>query len=237
MNIRATIKTLCYSTMSILLASWSSLLYAQSTDSSQSLTLFEDVESSNTRPNSSARPSRESRATISEPEFTLIGTSRIGGKHSAIVRHKSGEMLRVDVDSDSNTPLEGYSGYSIVDIAAGAISIRYPSNNACVDFSDQGVRCSSAGNIAELAIANAEPLESNSTAVGIADERVGSGDELVEELDIDPANPFERLRNGIGAQDADRTGGRFVPRRINPEDVPEGMRIVATPFGDRLVEQ
>ena len=29
----------------------------------------------------------------------------------------------------------------------------------------------------------------------------------------------------------------FTPRRINPEDVPPGMRVVSTPFGDRLVEE
>jgi hypothetical protein len=29
---------------------------------------------------------------------------------------------------------------------------------------------------------------------------------------------------------------RFRPRRINPDQVPDGMRVVSTPFGDRLVD-
>ncbi len=191
----------------------------------QSLSLFDAVESSAANNNAQNRPNREVRATISEPEFTLVGTSRIGNKYSAIVRHRSGEAVLVRTEGAGNTAIAGHSGYSVVDISSGTVSIRFPGNNACVDFSDLGVRCSSAGNIAELALANAEPLQ------GIIDEVE------VEEVVTDPANPFEALRNNAGAQDENGVGRRFVPRRIDPEDVPEGMRVIATPFGDRLVEE
>ena len=55
-----------------------------SPDTSQVLTLFDDVETSQSRPGELNRPSRESRATTSAPEFTLVGTSRIGSSYSAI---------------------------------------------------------------------------------------------------------------------------------------------------------
>ena len=53
-----------------------------------------------------------------------------------------------------------------------------------------------------------------------------------------PGNPFEALRNGRRGDTLNpgTNGARFTPRRIPPEDVPEGKRIVATPFGDRLVD-
>lgn len=208
--------------------------HAQTAGADQDFSLFEDVESANNTSNAPNRPSRESRATISEPEFTLVGTSRIGSKFSAIVRHRSGETVLVKVGAAGNTAIDGHAGYSVVDIGAGAVSIRYPGNNACVDFSEQGVRCSSAGNIAELALANAEPLAGNTRAViEVANDTEATAEEVV----ADPANPFEALRNGNNGQGNNGNGGRFVPRRINPEDVPEGMRIIATPFGDRLVEQ
>ena len=49
-----------------------------------------------------------------------------------------------------------------------------------------------------------------------------------------PANPFEALRNRAqnGEPQSERPG-RFQPRRIDPADVPPGMRVVSTPFGDR----
>jgi len=59
--------------------------------------------------------------------------------------------------------------------------------------------------------------------------------------------PFAALsaaaaENSAGNANASRAGGRngadrFTPRRISPEDVPPGMRVVSTPFGDRLVDQ
>ena len=53
-----------------------------------------------------------------------------------------------------------------------------------------------------------------------------------------PINPFEALRSRAqnGAPPPERPD-RFQPRRIDPADVPPGMRVVSTPFGDRLVEE
>ena len=72
-----------------------------------------------------------------------------------------------------------------------------------------------------------------------------ANDSIVEnaaDVNAEPTNPFEALRNAqnsrvSGAGDENPARGRFTPRRIDPADVPEGMRVIATPFGDRLVEQ
>lgn len=209
---------------------------------SQGLTLFEEVETAVRGNNSPSRPSREARVTMAEPEFTLVGTSRIGSEYTALVKHKNGEVLSIEAKPNENTVIEGHIDFSVVDIAAGTISIRYPSNNPCIEFSDRGVRCNAAGNIAELILANGEPLLSANSAT-ISQNENGSGlEEDSEELNTDPANPFEALRNAqnvraANGQNGNPASGRFTPRRINPEDVPEGMRVIATPFGDRLVEQ
>jgi hypothetical protein len=211
-------------------------------DNSQGLTLFEEVENTAGANNSPNRPAREARATTSEPEFTLIGTSRIGSDYTAMVKHKSGEILLVEAKPSENTAIQDHIDYSIVDIAAGAISVRYPSNNPCVEFSDRGVRCNASGNIAELVLATGEPLPSiNPALINRSGDGNDSGEEL-DDLNTEPANPFEALRNAqsgraVGAQGGDTTSGGFTPRRISPEDVPAGMRVITTPFGDRLVEQ
>lgn len=208
----------------------------------QSLTLFEAVETAEQRGRAVDRPTRESRVTTAEPEFTLVGVSRIGSNYSAILKHREGENILVKGDSFANTPIPGHGDYALVDINAGSVSISFPGNNACMDFSDRGVTCSSAGNIAELVLANGEPLAPRNPPRGEAETDAESIEEVFAARS-DPNNPFEALRNARRIEAGDATGnpdnpaGRFTPRRINPEDVPDGFRVVATPFGDRLVEQ
>lgn len=214
---------------------------------SQNFTLFEAIESSENRSRSTNRPSRESRVTTAKPEFTLLGVSKIAGKYSAILKHKDGERLIVKADPGANTLIPEHSDYSIVDVSAASVSIRYPGNNACVEFNDLGVSCNSAANIAELSLANAEPIASRnpSDSQATASEPQAEPNGEVIEGRSAPRNPFQALRNAnrndtaaeAGTTAAGTDGARFTPRRIKPEDVPEGMRIVSTPFGDRLVEQ
>lgn len=212
-------------------------------NSGQGLTLFDDVETAETRGSRpTGRSSREERATTAEPEFTLIGVSRLGGKYSAMLRYKDGENYRVKADPAAITIIPEHSDYAIVDVSAGSVSIRYPSNIPCIEFTDRGVSCSSAANTAQLVLANGEPLATRSPANDLAAE-VAGGEEIIEAQAV-RGNPFEALRNGgrgdtleAGTGDTSASGARFTPRRIDAEDVPDGKRIVATPFGDRLVDQ
>jgi hypothetical protein len=207
------------------------------------LVLFEEIEVTQAQPNKPNRPTRESRATTSEPIFTLIGTSRIGNHLSAIVRHQDGENIRVSTGSGGVAAITGYEEYSIFDVGAGNLSVRYPSNVPCIVHKEKGVSCLSSPNTAQLQLVNAEALARVEPAPSIglsADEATGVGPEGT-------ANPFEALRaaRAAGGNPAEFSpgGGRdgrndqFTPRRIAPEDVPQGMRVVSTPFGDRLVEQ
>ena len=129
-----------------------------------------------------------------------------------------------------------------MDVGAGQTSIRYPDNVPCVEFLERGVSCSTAANIAALSLTTGEPLPNN--VAGSADRELEAlANETADEAAADepPTNPFEALRNrqenngALGGRAGDN--GRFTPRRISPEDVPPGMRVVSTPFGDRLVEQ
>ena len=203
---------------------------------SQQLNLFEEIETTN---NSSSRARdrvREGgRATSDSPEFVLIGTSRIGSEYSVIIQHRGGDTLMVKAGPNSSTQIPGYNGYSILDVGSGSVSIRYPENAPCVEFRDQGVSCDGAVNIASLSLANGEPLPGQEVETSLADSRLGEAT-----ADEPPINPFEALRaqqNNVSVSNRDGDNERFTPRRILPEDVPPGMRVVSTPFGDRLVEQ
>lgn len=210
------------------------------------LTLFENIEVNESRPNTANRPDRETRATMSEPIFTLIGTSRIGDRRSAILRHQNGESIRVATGLESTARIAGYEEYSVFDVGAGKLSVRYPSNVPCAEHKDKGVSCSSTPNTAVLELVNAEALAraEPSSVDGLSTEL--SFEELAaSQAAARAGNPFEALRaaRAAGLNPAslgEPVGGqnsRFIPRRIAPEDVPPGMRVVSTPFGDRLVEQ
>lgn len=205
--------------------------------------LFENIEvAENRQTPSSSRPTRESRATTSEPVFTLIGTSRIGSNSSAIVRHQSGQIVRVAVNSGAATPIEGYEEYSVFDVGSGSLSVRLPSNIPCVDHKDKGVSCAETSNTARLRLVNAEALARVEAPVSESNPEING-----QVVSDGTANPFEALRaarasgqplqEGVVQESANGRNGRFTPRRIAQEDVPPGMRVVSTPFGDRLVEQ
>lgn len=215
----------------------------------QDLNLFEEIETNSSangdirdrgRENNAARGNN--RVTNSTPEFTLIGTSRIGSKYSAIIQHRDGETLVVHVAPDTNTEIPGHTDFAIVEVSAGTASIRYPQNIPCVEFQERGVSCNSAANIAALSLASAAPVIRSSIAGSnnLNDNNADGAESSVEAGEDPPKNPFEALRAQQGNNatiNAAGDAGRFTPRRIAPEDVPPGMRVVSTPFGDRLVEQ
>jgi|APSaa5957512535_1039671.scaffolds.fasta_scaffold33236_2 hypothetical protein len=203
---------------------------------SQQLNLFEEIETNNSSPSSYRNRADDGpRGGSISPEFTLIGTSHIGSEYSVIIQHRGGDTLIVKADSNSSTQIPGYSGYLILEVGSGSISIRYPEHVSCVEFRDQGVSCAGGGNIAALSLTNGEPLSGNAAEASQLTAR--SSETAVNDPLI---NPFEALRaqqNNEAVSTRDGDNERFTPRRILPEDVPSGMRVVSTPFGDRLVEQ
>lgn len=202
-------------------------------------TLFEPVESSERQENtaSTAVPRNNQASSGNGPIFVLVGTSRIGDSRSAIVRHSSGEEVVVPLREFGATPIPGYESFNVVGADGGNLSIRYPASSGCADYSSQGVTCSSEGNIALLSLTTAAPVVRREPEP----EQESSADSDGEAEEPGNRNPFavlrERAMNGDAqAGDPDNASRRFRPRRIDPEDVPPGMRVVSTPFGDRLVE-
>lgn len=203
--------------------------------SAQDLNLFEPVEIPNNGANPSAAEIREQRNLPNTPAFTLLGTSRIGSKLKASLVDNNGEVVQVVMSDADSTPIPGHSGYNLVRVGSRSVAIRQPTNTPCVAASDKGVECSSDG-LAQLSLTTAAPP----TAVASAD----SNDEIAAANgEEEPDNPFAAaLRAAAQNESATRGRGgraineRFEVRRIAPEDIPEGQRVVRTPFGDRLVD-
>jgi hypothetical protein len=199
------------------------------------LLLFEPVDSTSNAARS-APGRRGARTTVdatdSEAVFSLIGSARIGSQISVMLRHVSGEKVRVLLER-SRMPIPGYEQYAIVGSDGDSVSIQYPQSVVCVRFAAQGVSCDARRNVATLSLTAAKAILS-----GQAPAETAQPDSEQEEERSIQANPFEALRNRVqnGEPPSERPG-RFQPRRIDPADVPPGMRVVSTPFGDRLVEE
>jgi hypothetical protein len=206
--------------------------------------LFEAIDSAATADSPRNRRTRNATATrntIANPEFTLVGTSRIGDKYSVILTHKDGNTVVVQAEPNTRTEIMGHSQFSIGDVGSRVVSINYPDGTNCVESKDKGVSCNTAANTANLTLTYGEPLAPRQRQVS---EPVQAFKEAIEGEEDEPVNPFAALRdaaetNGGSSRPANGDGNtsQFRPRRIDPDDVPPGQRVVSTPFGDRLVDQ
>lgn len=219
---------------------------SQAQTDEQPLSLFEPVEqaASNDQPQTSG-PRNPAASAGGGPQFALVGTSRFGDRYRVSVRNSSGEVITVDAGAGGNAAIPGYPGFSVTQVAARQVTLQHPDSMPCFDFSDQGVTCQG-GNTARLALATAEPIapapEPERRRDRRAEERDAQGTDAGEQTDADrPENPFAaalRAARDRGEPDAAASRAeeqRFRPRRIDPEDVPEGYRLIRTPFGDRVV--
>ena len=233
-------------TMWDLLPSLAVLLALSTPSGAQELELFEDVErtvsANNQRGNPAGAGDDAPAISPTEPEFTLVGASRIGDQRRVVLNHRSGETLAVPLEADGETSIPGYGQFHIISSEKGRVSIQYPDGSNCVEAADSGVSCEAGANVAWLSLRPAPLPEQFLVALDQEEELMEQDPELeaeakeaAEDLARDPNNPFARLRAEALGQDVP-SAPRFRPRRIDPAQVPPGMRVVSTPFGDRLVE-
>jgi len=218
----------------------------------QTLTLFEDVESP---AESRAAPQRVMDATRGAPQFTLIGTSQLGDRHRARLRTADGENISVQLNRAGSTPIPGYPGYRIDEVGARHLVVQHPASAPCFESTAQGVSCAGE-HVSHLELRTAQAIE---PPAPVEESRRSRRDRAQAERSLEAEqagltrqearrgpqnNPFAaalRAARERGDVPADASAGprtesqRFQPRRIDPSQVPEGARVVRTPFGDRIV--
>lgn len=205
----------------------------------QNLQLFEDVEQ--TAPAANRRGGRtgdSAAASLTEPEFVLVGASRIGDQRRVVLAHRSGETISVPMAGNGQATIPGHEQFRIITSEGSRVAIQYPAGSACVEAADRGVNCDDGANVAWLSLRPAPVqvvVDLNTESEGDIDAGVLIREEPLDDVVTDSNNPFARLRAEALGQDVPRQG-RFRPRRIDPSEVPPGMRVVSTPFGDRVVE-
>lgn len=211
-----------------------------------SLMLFEplDQDAVNDQ-NQASGPRNPTQAVGSGPQFSLIGTSRFGDRYRVSVRDSSGEVITVDAGAGGSAAIPGHPGFAVTQVAARHVLLQHPGNSPCFSFRDQGVTCEG-DNTARLALTTAEPVAPPPEPERRRDRRAEDRDARAadasdQDAEQRPENPFAaalRAARERGEPDAAASRAeeqRFRPRRIDPADVPEGHRLIRTPFGDRVV--
>ncbi|MDP1931966.1 MAG: hypothetical protein Q8L60_10965 [Gammaproteobacteria bacterium] len=221
------------------------LLLASTSLTAQNLTLFESVAGDVPVERPEGLQGREEQRNLaSSPAFTLVGTSRIGGKQRATLVSSSGEIVKVDSTPGSAPEIPNHSGYRVMEIGPRSVIIAGPAGTPCVAAQDKGVSCSATG-LSQLTLATAAPVPPGNAVVANNNADPAAFQDAAGNIPGD--NPFAAALRAAAAAEANGNaangqpqgafaGERFQPRRIGPDEIPPGMRVVRTPFGDRLVE-
>jgi len=230
------------------------------TVNAQELNLFESVEVDTPQNTGPFQLPDQAPIQNGQPAFTLRSTSRVGDNYHSVLVNRDGSVAEVDWTAGGEAVVPGYENFVVVSIAGRQVALRHPGNEGCVNSTDLGVRCE--GNIAYLSLENSAPVANNqgvAAAFGPAAEDPfssalqGGGPESVQgsingQVNQIVINPFSgepeivpQLSPEEQAARGERQAARaarlrqFEPERINEADVPDGMRLVRTPFGDRMV--
>jgi hypothetical protein len=221
-----------------------SLFEATETDANQAPTLMQQVGSLNTNNNG-------------QPAFTLKGLGRFGNEYHATLLGRNGESARVNWREGQRVQVPGFPNFALVGVVAGAVQVAFPPNEPCMSLETSGISCL-ADNVAQIQVATAAPLASNGTppnnagnnAPGNIPPGAQQGGAVMGPDAAGPGffvNPFSgemhALPDATAEQQAmvERQQQRAArlrdvePVRIDEADVPPGMQVVRTPFGDRLV--
>lgn len=216
----------------------------------QQLTLFESVESV-PEPARNLREPEQNSVQPGTPAFTLRSSSRFGDEYHSVLTGKNGESIVVTWNTGANVGLTGYSGYSVVNVTSRELTLRLPASDRCIPMEGAGVRCSG-DNIAVLSLANKSPLQNNGTTPQPNQAVAVTGDNIVVGVQGQPVfiNPFTGVTEEASQESNAELVGReqrarnraerlsqFEPVRISEQEIPPGMRLVRTPFGDRLVPE
>ncbi|HHB92239.1 MAG TPA: hypothetical protein ENK59_03385 [Thioploca sp.] len=162
---------------------------------------------------------------LPQKDFALKGTSIIGNKRAAILIAPNKKEFIQYLKSNKRTKIdskyiksEKYQSYYLLNVAAREVQIEYPINAPCRKDKDKdGVKCikkSDGITIAALSLKERKALRPKRTPAAIPNINKKRNKNLEKRKEI--------YKN-------------FKRKVIKDEDVPPGMRVVRTPFGDRLV--
>ncbi len=191
-------------------------------------------------------------------KYILRGTTILGKKEYAILQESGKpETFSVRLIPGRSTPLPEDPRYQLEDIEPRKVKLRYPLASPCKhDDPAKGIQCVENGKYALLSLVRMAPVNDKTKTTSPAPKKkalgnvIGSFPTSTKKTDVKKRNPFinpvplteeqkkkrlEKLHNDPAYQKRKEQYKNFKVRRIDKDDVPPGMKIQQTPFGDVLI--
>lgn len=141
-------------------------------------------------------------------DFVLLGTSRIGSRRAVVLKAPNNKQFVLYFEDNVVTEIKDYKGYYLLSVEPREIVIEYPEDAPCRKSNGaKGIICN-------------EQDEGRTALLSL------------ERNKIVAAAPSSKRQT---ATTTEKPKSKFKRKVIKEEDVPPGMRVVHTPFGDRLI--
>ncbi len=206
-------------------------------------------------------PKKSDKPAFVGKKFVLRGTALIGKKKIAVLQQVGKqEMFTLTVRPGASTPFPSDPRYQLEQIYPRKVRIRYPLASPChQDDPAHNIHCVDDGKYAELTIlrtvgpatktakpvaATGKPLkqEPKTNIIGhFPDTQAKKEGKENPFLTFKPlskeekAEQIKKMSKDPRYQKRKKQYKNFKPRRIKEEDVPPGMKLQRTPFGDVLI--
>lgn len=231
------------------------LWLASASSPAQQLTLFEPVQTDSPREAPAAALQAAALPGVTAAGFTLRSNSRFGDEYQIVLVDREGNAVNVRWRAGERVALPQHAGYAVVDVNGSALTLQQPPGVPCAADATAGVSCSGP-DTAVLSLATLGALQRKPSAADavMGPQRpppVDPDAAVVRGADGNPVfvNPFsgpvlgpaDLTPEAIQARAAERARGRsqrlqqLQVQRIPEDQVPPGLRVVRTPFGDTLV--
>jgi hypothetical protein len=169
-----------------------------------------------------SRKTQKNKKLPPQKDFMLQGTSRFGNRRAAVLKGPDNKSFIQYFENNTRTPLklEAFKDYYLVSVKPREVEIEYPEDFPChKDKPKKGLKCEKREDGKTVAILSLKRNEALPPPKPKAP----------------PKKTAKKLSQEEQQKKRKELYKNFKKRVIKDEDVPDGMRVVRTPFGDRLV--
>jgi hypothetical protein len=181
-----------------------------------------------------------------QKDFVLKGTTKFGKNYQIFLQTPDGkDIIHEWKNTDKTSEIEGFKDFSILNVTPREVVIRYPENSLCLNSHlDRGVMCATDQKTATLKLVRGaptppKPVAQLPSATPITPATAAGGGLVPNNNPNAPApSPEAQRLQALFQQAAQQNQPQTQPSPLKPgENPPAGMKVVKTPFGDRLVPE
>ncbi len=174
---------------------------------------------------------------LPQKDFVLRGTSLIGKQRSVVLKGPDSKEFIQKLENDQRTPIAGYPDYYLLNVTAREIQLEYPTDAPCrTDNPQQGLKCNKEDNGKTVVLSLKQQQALPPRPVTPTPQPSSAQSPVAAGSRPSPTTLDEiRARREEARKKREELYKNFQRRVIKDEEVPPGMRVVRTPFGDRLV--